>query len=106
MVSAIIAGSPRGVLLLVCGGFHIDCRELFNHAGRPQARACVADFSEINLNVGSVLFAQPVGARPNIQGGKQTDFTIGLNWYPDKGIRFMANWVNVLQLAAPLTGLI
>jgi phosphate-selective porin OprO/OprP len=36
-----------------------------------------------------------------IQGGRETDLTLGLNWYPDAGIRFMANWVNVLQLAAP-----
>jgi phosphate-selective porin len=30
--------------------------------------------------------------------GRQSDFTLGLNWYPDKGIRFMANWV---QYSAP-----
>jgi phosphate-selective porin OprO and OprP len=70
-------------------------------AGGWGAWELAARFSEINLNDGSVLFAQPVGARPNIQGGRQTDFTLGLNWYPDVGIRFMANWVHVLQLAAP-----
>ena len=70
-------------------------------AGGWGAWELAARFSEINLNDGSVLFAQPVGARPNIQGGRQADFTLGLNWYPDVGIRFMANWVHVLQLAAP-----
>jgi phosphate-selective porin len=34
-------------------------------------------------------------------GGRQKDFTLGLNWYPDVGIRFLANWVHVLELAAP-----
>jgi phosphate-selective porin OprO and OprP len=67
-------------------------------AGGWGAWELAARFSEINLNDGSVLFAQPVGARPNIQGGRQKDFTLGLNWYPDIGIRFMANWVHVLQL--------
>jgi phosphate-selective porin OprO and OprP len=70
-------------------------------AGGWGAWELAARFSSINLNDGSVGFPQPVGARPNIQGGRQTDFTLGLNWYPDKGIRFMANWVHVLQLAAP-----
>jgi phosphate-selective porin OprO and OprP len=27
--------------------------------------------------------------------------TVGVIWYPDPGIRHMANWINVLQLAAP-----
>ena len=31
----------------------------------------------------------------NIQYGRQTDFTPGLNWYPDIGIRLMPNWVDV-----------
>jgi phosphate-selective porin OprO/OprP len=69
-------------------------------AGGLGAWELAARFSAINLNDGSVLFAQPLGARPNIQGGRQTDFTLGLNWYPDVGIRFMANWVNVLQYSA------
>ena len=57
--------------------------------------------SEINLNSGGFLVHQPVGLPSNIQGGRETDLTVGLNWYPDIGIRFMANWVSVLQLAAP-----
>lgn len=69
-------------------------------AGGWGAWELAARISEINLNDGSVRFAQPLGARPNIQGGRQTDFTLGLNWYPDIGIRFMANWVNVLQYSA------
>src|ERR1700730_3014091 len=70
-------------------------------AGGWGAWELAARFSEINLNDGTVGFAQPVGARPNIQGGRQADFTLGLNWYPDVGIRFMANWVHVLQQSAP-----
>jgi phosphate-selective porin OprO and OprP len=70
-------------------------------AGGWGAWELAARFSQINLNDGTVGFAQPVGARPNIQGGRQADFTLGLNWYPDVGIRFMFNWVHVLQLAAP-----
>ncbi|MGH8525503.1 MAG: OprO/OprP family phosphate-selective porin, partial [Gammaproteobacteria bacterium] len=53
-----------------------------------------------NLNDGGFIVRQPIGFASNIQGGRQTDFTLGLNWYPDIGIRFMANWVNVLQYSA------
>jgi phosphate-selective porin OprO and OprP len=70
-------------------------------AGGWGAWELAARFSEINLNDGTIGFAQPVGTLPNIQGGRQADFTLGLNWYPDVGIRFMANWVHVLQLSAP-----
>jgi len=70
-------------------------------AGGPGAWEAAARLSEINLNSGGYLVAQPVGVPSNIQGGRETDLTLGLNWYPDPGIRFMANWVNVLQLAAP-----
>ena len=45
--------------------------------------------AEVNLNDGSVF------SLSNIQCGRQTDFTLGLNWYPDIGIRLMANWVDV-----------
>jgi phosphate-selective porin OprO and OprP len=70
-------------------------------AGGPGAWEVGARLSEINLNSGGFLFLQPVGLPSNIQGGRETDLTLGLNWYPDTGIRFMANWVDVLQLAAP-----
>src|ERR1700730_3477039 len=71
-------------------------------AGGWGAWELAARVAEINLNSGGFQFLQPVGTPSNIQGGRQTDFTLGLNWYPDKGIRFMTNWVHVLQLAAPL----
>ena len=48
-----------------------------------------ARYDQINLNDGG------------IQGGRQEDVTVGINWYPDKGIRFMANWINVVNLSAP-----
>jgi phosphate-selective porin OprO and OprP len=70
-------------------------------AGGWGAWELAARVSEINLNDGGFLFLQPFGTRSNIQGGRQSDFTLGLNWYPDKGIRFMANWVNVFQFSAP-----
>jgi phosphate-selective porin OprO/OprP len=48
-----------------------------------------ARYSQINLNDGG------------IQGGRQENVTVGLNWYPVKGFRFMANWINVVHLSAP-----
>jgi phosphate-selective porin OprO/OprP len=70
-------------------------------AGGTGAWEAAARLSEINLNSGGYLVTQTGGVPSNIQGGRETDLTLGLNWYPDPGIRFMANWVNVLQLAAP-----
>jgi len=70
-------------------------------AGGPGAWELAARISEINLNSGGYLFLQPVGVPSNIQGGRETDFTLGLNWYPDPGYKFMANWTTVTQLAAP-----
>ncbi|MGH6821379.1 MAG: porin, partial [Methylocella sp.] len=69
-------------------------------AGGWGAWELAARVSQINLNDGGFLVPQPTGLASNIQGGRQTDFTLGLNWYPDIGIRFMANWVNVLQYSA------
>jgi phosphate-selective porin OprO/OprP len=51
-----------------------------------------ARVSEVNLNSGGYLVQQPVGISSSIQGGSQTDFTLGLNWYADRGVRFMLNW--------------
>jgi phosphate-selective porin OprO/OprP len=48
-----------------------------------------ARYSQVNLDDGG------------IQGGRQEDVTVGLNWYPDKGVRFMANWINVVNISAP-----
>jgi phosphate-selective porin OprO and OprP len=70
-------------------------------AGGPGAWELAARLSEINLNSGGYLFLQPIGVPSNIQGGRETDFTLGLNWYPDPGYKIMANWTDVLQLSAP-----
>ena len=70
-------------------------------AGGTGAWEAAVRVSEINLNSGGFLVLAPVGLPSNIQGGRETDLTVGLNWYPDLGVRFMANWINVLQLAAP-----
>jgi phosphate-selective porin OprO/OprP len=81
-------------------------------AGGWGAWELAARVSEINLNsggfinpvLGATFTSSPVSSATNIlniQGGRQSDFTLGLNWYPDKGIRFMANWINVFQYSAP-----
>jgi phosphate-selective porin OprO/OprP len=70
-------------------------------AGGWGAWELAARVSEVNLNSGGYLVQQPLGISSSIQGGSQTDFTLGLNWYPDRGVRFMLNWVDVLQLSAP-----
>lgn len=57
--------------------------------GGPGAFEVAARLSEINLNSAGIV------------GGRETNLTLGLNWYPDKGFRFMANFVKVLQLSAP-----
>ena len=64
-----------------------------------------ARISELNLNSGGFLVRQPAGIPSNIQGGRQTDMTIGLNWYPDTGIRFMANWIRRSSWQHPTTSL-
>jgi phosphate-selective porin OprO/OprP len=46
-------------------------------------------FSELNLNSGG------------IQGGREEDVTVGVNWYPEKGVRLSANWIHVAHLSAP-----
>jgi phosphate-selective porin OprO/OprP len=48
-----------------------------------------ARYSQVDLNDGG------------IQGGRQEDITVGLNWYPVRGFRFMANWIGVTRLSAP-----
>ncbi len=53
------------------------------------AWAVGARYSSVNLN------------DSGIQGGSQDDVTVGINWYPVKGVRFMANWVGVVSNSAP-----
>jgi phosphate-selective porin OprO and OprP len=37
----------------------------------------------------------------SVVGGREQDLTAGINWYPEKGFRVMANWVRVMELSAP-----
>lgn len=41
--------------------------------------------------------ADPAG----VVGGEEENLTVGLNWYPNANIRFMANYVHVLDLKRP-----
>ena len=84
-------------------------------AGGYGALALTARLSQVDLNSGpfqgntyydlftwapntkSRLFVYNSG----VLGGRQEDTTVGLNWYPEVGVRVMANWTHVLALSAP-----
>jgi phosphate-selective porin OprO/OprP len=74
-----------------------------------------ARFSAVNLNNGPFqgsAYANLLAFAPNartrtyvanagVLGGRQEDVTVGVNWYPDTGVRVMANWTRVVSLSAP-----
>ena len=51
-------------------------------------------FSELNLNNHGVAGFPSTSTL----GGRVENFTLALNWYPVRGIRFQANWTRVLTL--------
>jgi phosphate-selective porin OprO/OprP len=47
-------------------------------------------------------FARTYIANAGINGGRQQNLTLGVNWYPDAGLAFQFNWTRVMNLVAPL----
>lgn len=84
-------------------------------AGGWGAWALGARYSALDLNNGPYqgsTFANLIALAPNpaaraaianssVNGGREEDVTVGLNWYPDDGVRIMANWTRVTRLVAP-----
>jgi len=92
-------------------------------AGGWGAVALTGRLSEVDLNSGpfqgnyyNTLYAlAPLGAigspgfgtkklaiyNSGVLGGRQQDATLGVNWYPETGIRFMLNVTRVMALSAP-----
>jgi phosphate-selective porin OprO/OprP len=78
-----------------------------------------ARFSSINLdsgpfhgqNLNNLLYyttivapnpaARAYIANAGIVGGRQQNLTVGVNWYPDNGVHFQANWTRVMNVSAP-----
>ena len=56
-----------------------------------------ARFSELNLQNGGVTGFPATSTL----GGREENLTLALNWYPDRGIRFQANWTRAMQLVGP-----
>ncbi|MGJ0453820.1 MAG: OprO/OprP family phosphate-selective porin [Methylocystis sp.] len=89
--------------------------------GGPGAISIAARYSAMNLNSGrwsgSGLFnmltysqvvlgnstaTSLIANQAGIAGGRQQNTTLGINWYPDNGFHFQANWTHVLHWSAPL----
>lgn len=90
-------------------------------AGGYGAWGVAARFSSVDLNNGPFQgaylfnlmalttivnnpFARSYIANAGINGGRQQNLTLGLNWYPDVGINLQANWTRVMNIVAPLNG--
>jgi phosphate-selective porin OprO/OprP len=62
--------------------------------GNLGAWELVARYSDINLNYQQGAGGTAPGAAA-IRGGEETNWTLGLNWYPNTITRFMLDYANV-----------
>jgi phosphate-selective porin OprO/OprP len=53
-----------------------------------------ARFSQVDLS-------DRVGGPGAVPGGEQSNMTLGVNWYPNDNLRFMLNWIRVLDVDRP-----
>jgi phosphate-selective porin OprO and OprP len=61
----------------------------------PGALELAGRVSTLTLNDNFIPGAAPTGSHANaVGGGKQTVYTVGLNWYPNANIRFMFDFLH------------
>jgi phosphate-selective porin OprO/OprP len=120
-----ITGEERAAAYSVKGknGASFEQVKILNPLGKggPGAVSLAARYSAINLNSGrwsgsglfnmltySTIIAPNnattalIANQAGIAGGRQENVTLGVNWYPDNGFHFQANWTHVLHWSAPL----
>jgi phosphate-selective porin OprO and OprP len=79
-----------------------------NSGGGLHGSALYNALGVANFGIAGVAAPNPVAAaiiaNQGINGGRQENMTVGLNWYPDNGFHFQANWTRVMNAVAPLNG--
>jgi phosphate-selective porin OprO/OprP len=68
-------------------------RANFKAGGDPGAWEAVARYSVVDLDDAPATGA--ITAAQGIRGGEQKIITLGVNWYLNRNVRFMFNWLNV-----------
>jgi phosphate-selective porin OprO/OprP len=56
---------------------------------------------ELAARLSQIDLTDNLGGAGEVIGGEQRNFTLGMNWYPNDNLRFMFNWVKVLDLDRP-----
>src|SRR5262249_49693917 len=63
-------------------------------AGEHGAFELAARYSTVNLNDHFVPGVVPPPGSSAVGGGKQTVYAVGLNWYPNRNVRFMFDYLH------------